>query len=61
MLCFIIKFKFCVRLSQVECYLKFLLFIGKPLFSIDIHPDGTRFATGGQGKYEHFRIKAVLI
>ncbi|XP_065828482.1 protein HIRA-like isoform X2 [Oscarella lobularis] len=22
---------------------------GKPLYSIDIHPDGTRFATGGQG------------
>ena len=24
---------------------------GKPIFSIDIHPDGSRFATGGQGKY----------
>ncbi|XP_014676295.1 PREDICTED: protein HIRA-like [Priapulus caudatus] len=23
---------------------------GKPIFSIDIHPDGSRFATGGQGK-----------
>ena len=22
---------------------------GKPIFSIDIHPDGSRFATGGQG------------
>ncbi|KAL0266968.1 UNVERIFIED_CONTAM: hypothetical protein PYX00_009365 [Menopon gallinae] len=22
---------------------------GKPIFSLDIHPDGTRFATGGQG------------
>jgi len=25
---------------------------GKPLFSIDIHPDGSRFATGGQGIVE---------
>lgn len=23
--------------------------LGKPIFSLDIHPDGTRFATGGQG------------
>ncbi|EEB17160.1 HIRA protein, putative [Pediculus humanus corporis] len=23
---------------------------GKPIFSLDIHPDGSRFATGGQGK-----------
>lgn len=22
---------------------------GKPIFSVDIHPDGTKFATGGQG------------
>ena len=22
---------------------------GQPIFSIDIHPDGSRFATGGQG------------
>jgi protein HIRA/HIR1 len=22
---------------------------GKPIYSIDIHPDGSRFATGGQG------------
>ena len=22
---------------------------GQPIFSVDIHPDGTRFATGGQG------------
>lgn len=26
-----------------------MLFSGNPIFSIDIHPDGTRFATGGQG------------
>lgn len=24
--------------------------LGKPIFSLDIHPDGSRFATGGQGK-----------
>lgn len=23
---------------------------GNPIFSVDIHPDGFRFATGGQGK-----------
>lgn len=27
----------------------FVLCLEKPIFSIDIHPDGTRFATGGQG------------
>lgn len=27
-----------------------LPFSGKPIFSVDIHPDGTKFATGGQGK-----------
>lgn len=26
------------------------LISGKPIFSVDIHPDGTKFATGGQGK-----------
>ncbi|GLD73036.1 protein HIRA [Lates japonicus] len=25
-------------------------FTGKPIFSVDIHPDGTKFATGGQGE-----------
>ncbi|KZS18833.1 putative HIRA protein [Daphnia magna] len=24
---------------------------GKPIFSIDIHPDGSKFATGGQGEF----------
>uniref|UniRef100_A0A8C0V6M0 Protein HIRA n=1 Tax=Cyanistes caeruleus TaxID=156563 RepID=A0A8C0V6M0_CYACU len=24
--------------------------VGKPIFSVDIHPDGTKFATGGQGQ-----------
>ncbi|XP_078740722.1 protein HIRA-like [Lampetra fluviatilis] len=23
---------------------------GKPIFSLDIHPDGQKFATGGQGE-----------
>uniref|UniRef100_A0A4W6CTW2 Protein HIRA n=1 Tax=Lates calcarifer TaxID=8187 RepID=A0A4W6CTW2_LATCA len=27
-----------------------LFFTGKPIFSVDIHPDGTKFATGGQGE-----------
>uniref|UniRef100_A0A8C0J9S5 Protein HIRA n=1 Tax=Chelonoidis abingdonii TaxID=106734 RepID=A0A8C0J9S5_CHEAB len=26
------------------------LCLGKPIFSVDIHPDGTKFATGGQGQ-----------
>ncbi|ELW64721.1 Protein HIRA [Tupaia chinensis] len=28
----------------------FPLIPGKPIFSVDIHPDGTKFATGGQGQ-----------
>ena len=28
-----------------------LFHTGKPIFSIDIHPDGSKFATGGQGKF----------
>jgi len=31
-------------------------FKGKPIFSIDIHPDGSRFATGGQGNLFVFYI-----
>lgn len=32
-----------------------LTIVGKPIFSVDIHPDGSRFATGGQGKlFYHF-------
>uniref|UniRef100_A0A671X6N5 Protein HIRA n=1 Tax=Sparus aurata TaxID=8175 RepID=A0A671X6N5_SPAAU len=27
-----------------------MCFTGKPIFSVDIHPDGTKFATGGQGE-----------
>uniref|UniRef100_A0A8C1WT02 Protein HIRA n=1 Tax=Cyprinus carpio TaxID=7962 RepID=A0A8C1WT02_CYPCA len=32
------------------CVLSVFLFSGKPIFSVDIHPDGTKFATGGQGE-----------
>lgn len=24
---------------------------GSPIFSVDLHPDGSRFATGGQGMF----------
>lgn len=30
-------------------HFKFVYFTDNPIFSIDIHPDGTKFATGGQG------------
>uniref|UniRef100_A0A803SKX2 Uncharacterized protein n=1 Tax=Anolis carolinensis TaxID=28377 RepID=A0A803SKX2_ANOCA len=26
-------------------------FFRHPIFSVDIHPDGTKFATGGQGTF----------
>ncbi|NWU21363.1 HIRA protein, partial [Dyaphorophyia castanea] len=29
---------------------------GKPIFSVDIHPDGTKFATGGQGKSDSGKV-----
>uniref|UniRef100_A0A8D0D594 Protein HIRA n=1 Tax=Sander lucioperca TaxID=283035 RepID=A0A8D0D594_SANLU len=29
---------------------KIIYFYCKPIFSVDIHPDGTKFATGGQGE-----------
>jgi len=25
------------------------MFVGKPIYALDVHPDGSRFATGGQG------------
>ena len=34
---------------------------GKPIFSIDIHPDGSRFATGGQGKFRTIKTQAKVI
>jgi protein HIRA/HIR1 len=33
-----------------------LHFLGLPIFSVDIHPDGSRFATGGQGEVIVFLI-----
>ena len=29
----------------------YVLVSGKSIFAVDIHPDGSRFATGGQGMY----------
>lgn len=37
-----------IEMTDIKCW--FLCFSGKPIFSVDIHPDGTKFATGGQGK-----------
>lgn len=31
-----------------------MYFSDNPIFSVDIHPDGKRFATGGQGKIDYF-------
>lgn len=36
--------------SNWICVLRVFSFSGKPIFSVDIHPDGTKFATGGQGE-----------
>ena len=38
----------------------FFVISGKPIFSIDIHPDGSRFATGGQGKKDYIKITHSL-
>ena len=32
---------------------------GKPIFSLDIHPDGSRFVTGGQGNERD--VEEILI
>ena len=29
----------------------YVLVTGKSIFAVDVHPDGSRFATGGQGMY----------
>lgn len=39
-------------LSRVSHY---LVFADLPIFSVDIHPDGSRFATGGQGELKGFK------
>uniref|UniRef100_A0A8C9T945 Protein HIRA n=1 Tax=Scleropages formosus TaxID=113540 RepID=A0A8C9T945_SCLFO len=31
-------------------YMRSAFFSGKPIFSVDIHPEGSKFATGGQGE-----------
>ena len=41
----------CCQLRLVKnCFADFS-FLGRPLFSVDIHPDGSRFAIGGQGTW----------
>jgi len=37
----------CSNIAGLKLYS--VVFIDKPIFSIDVHPDGTRFATAGQG------------
>ena len=48
------------RIIKSQVYNNQKLILGKPIFSIDIHPDGSRFATGGQGKYKFFFFGFVL-
>lgn len=38
-------------------------FKGKPIYSVDIHPDGSRFVTGGQGnsKLKFNSIKPLVV
>ena len=45
-----------LTLNLTKLLTKRLLMVssGRPLFSIDIHPDGSRFVIGGQGEYEFF-------
>lgn len=42
-------------LTHIKCWL--FCSTGKPIFSVDIHPDGTKFATGGQGKSDTTKRK----
>lgn len=39
-----------IYLTEIDMCWLLCCFSGKPIFSVDIHPDGTKFATGGQGK-----------
>ncbi|XP_057225086.1 protein HIRA [Malurus melanocephalus] len=42
---------YCILLTVKQFSILVLVLIpGKPIFSVDIHPDGTKFATGGQGQ-----------
>jgi protein HIRA/HIR1 len=44
-------------LSLLTCGHCICLLSDLPIFSIDIHPDGSRFATGGQGENIVFALK----
>lgn len=35
--------------KMIKIFFNFFVCIGNAIFSIDVHPDGSRFATGGQG------------
>lgn len=47
-------FFFLLALSRVW---NIFLFLDSHIFSIDVHPDGTRFATGGQGHFDFDSFK----
>uniref|UniRef100_A0A8C1SNL3 Protein HIRA n=1 Tax=Cyprinus carpio TaxID=7962 RepID=A0A8C1SNL3_CYPCA len=40
----------CTFDTVLELFSNCFFVSGKPIFSVDIHPDGTKFATGGQGE-----------
>jgi hypothetical protein len=40
---------------------KITIDIDNPIFSIDVHPDSSRFATGGQGSIRHLLLLFSLI
>ena len=44
----IIEIKMSMKICFIFCTYSF---VGNPIFCVDIHPDGSRFATGGQGTY----------
>ena len=54
---YIVNFEIIQHLLNVPLTLKKLIWYlavlvtGKSIFAVDIHPDGSRFATGGQGMY----------
>ena len=63
--CFVVSKNFqcgrCDDGNEDECRLCFLFnicsFVGNPIFCVDIHPDGSRFATGGQGRFQFLVVK----
>uniref|UniRef100_A0A673H0V7 Protein HIRA n=1 Tax=Sinocyclocheilus rhinocerous TaxID=307959 RepID=A0A673H0V7_9TELE len=48
------NWRFCYVERRIGCFqtvfVSWVFVSGKPIFSVDIHPDGTKFATGGQGE-----------